>query len=128
MVGVINAEGDSAINASSGAVTINGGTVNLGERAFIGAIKGDSLALSPYVTATNSVSLGKDAVVNLELGESTDGTFTAGKNIGGIYTIDGDNATSITVADGATINVRNPYQAGVGTTVVEGLPKPATAA
>lgn len=35
--GVINAEGDSAINASSGAVTINGGTVNLGERAFIGA-------------------------------------------------------------------------------------------
>lgn len=119
--GVINAEGDSAINASSGAVTINGGTVNLGERAFIGAIKGDSLALSPYVTATNSVSLGKDAVVNLELGESTDGTFTTGKNIGGIYTIDGDNATSITVADGATINVRNPYQAGVGTTVVEGF-------
>lgn len=112
--GVINAMGDSAINASAGTVAINAGTVNLGERAFIGAIKGDSLAISPYVTSTNSVIIGQDAVINLTLGQSEDGTYTAGQNIGGIYTIDEANVTSINIADGATFNINNPYDAGVG--------------
>lgn len=116
--GVINALGDSAVNSGAKTVTINGGTVNLGERAFIGAIRGDSLAISPYVTSTAGVSIGDNAVVNLSLARSGDGQIAVGRNIGGIYTVNGGAATSIAISDKARFNVIDPYAAGVGVVTV----------
>ncbi|MDM8216208.1 autotransporter domain-containing protein [Desulfovibrio piger] len=121
--GVVNAVGDSAINSGAKDVVINGGTINLGERAFIGAIQGDSLEISPYPTSTANVTIGDNAVVNLTLAKSSDGQVVVGRNVGGIYTINGSNATSITISDKAQFNVADPYAFGVGTVTVNDFAK-----
>lgn len=114
--GVINATGDSSINSSStGKVALNAGTVNLGHKAYIGAIKGDSLALSPYVTGTKDIVLGDGLNVNMAVNKPASGTaLTVGQDIGGIFASSNNKGvptidpTSIVIADGTSFNISNP--------------------
>lgn len=133
--GVINAMGDSSINANAyvptstnpttgvvtpeklaGKVTLNAGIVNLDTRAYIGAIKGDSKDYSAYVTGTKDIALGKDLTVNMKVNAPASGTnLVVGTDIGGIYAISTSQAgvatidpTSIVIADGTSFNISNP--------------------
>lgn len=121
--GVINAMGDSSINASSSTkVQLNAGIVNMGNKAYIGAIKGDSLKLSPYVTGTKDIELGDKLTVNMDVSKPASGNaLTVGKDIGGIYASANNKGTatggptSITIADGTKFNITNPLALDAGT-------------
>lgn len=116
--GVINAMGDSAIN--NGFVgqtifdtTINGGVINLGPKAYLGAIKGDSKALSPYVTASGSITVGDKAHINMAVAQPADSTLVVGKHIGGIYTTEAN--ANISIANGTRFEISNPTVLNAGT-------------
>lgn len=87
--GVVNLAGLSAIYSPMGALTVSGGTFNVGPQAFIGAIKGDSKARSPYPSSQNDLVISGGTlnfrVVAPEAGEP----LVVGTHIGGIFA--GDN-------------------------------------
>lgn len=99
--GVVTMLGDSSLNGSGGKISINGGTINVGERSFIGAIKGDSLALSPYPTTNGDIAIGSGAAMNFAIKAplAKAAGLTVGTDIGGIYATEAGAA--ISVADGA---------------------------
>lgn len=127
--GTINAMGDSSVNASSASkVSLNGGTVNLGSKAYIGAIKGDSLMLSPYVTGTKDIALGDKLNVNFAVDRPAPGTtLQVGKTIGGIYASANNKgtptgeATSIVVSDGTRFTIANPLRLYTGNYTVSNI-------
>lgn len=102
--GVVNMTGDSAITRSTGAMLLSGGTVNVGERSYIGAIKGDSLALSPYPTSNNGIDIRDGVTMNfaVKAPASPSGALTVGRDVGGIYST--ESGADITIADGASFN------------------------
>lgn len=98
--GTVNLNGDSAFSGNTGDITISGGTINVDTRSFVGAIKGDSLELSPYVTANNNITVtGGD--FTFKVAAPTEGTeLVVGQDIGGFHAT-ADGAT-ISITEGAT--------------------------
>ncbi|KIQ96870.1 hypothetical protein [Lysobacter sp. A03] len=88
--GVVNLTGVSAIYSPTGALTISGGTVNVGAQSFIGAIKGDSKAHSPYPTAQQDLVI-SGGTLNFRIAApaATGAPLLVGTHIGGIFA--GDN-------------------------------------
>lgn len=117
--GTVNMAGDSALTSNTGDLNITGGTINVGERSYIGAIKGDSLEYSPYVTATGNIDI-NNAALNFSVAQPAEGTILAvGTDIGGIYnTVAG---TDITIGDGTTISFTNAAALDEGTYTAEGF-------
>ena len=117
--GTVTMEGDSALTSNTGTLNITGGTINVGERSYIGAIKGDSLEYSPYVTATGAINI-DNAALNFAVTQPASGTALAvGSNIGGIYnTIDG---TDITIGSGTKFSFEDAALLDAGTYVAEGF-------
>lgn len=87
--GVVNLAGLSAIYSPSGALTVSGGTINVGPQAFIGAIKGDSRARSPYPTAQQDLVISGGALNFRVLAPKVGEPLVVGTHIGGIFA--GDN-------------------------------------
>jgi len=87
--GVVNMTGRSSFNSPAGSLTISGGTINVGENSFVGAIRGDSKAQSPYPTVQQNLTI-TGGTLNFKVSAPTDGhRLNVGTNIGGIYA--GDN-------------------------------------
>jgi len=87
--GLVNLAGLSAFYSPSGALTISGGTFNVGPQSFIGAIKGDSKARSPYPSAQQDIVI-SGGTLNFGIVAPKPGeALTVGMHIGGIFA--GDN-------------------------------------
>lgn len=116
--GTINAMGDSAVNSgfmgqAVADITLNSGTLNLGPKAYLGAIKGDSLAFSPYVTASGPVSVGDGMRLNFTVAQPVSGNLLqVGTHLAGIYTT--ENNGDIRIADGAQFRLNNPFDMDAG--------------
>lgn len=117
--GTVTMVGDSALTSNTGTLNITGGTINVGERSYIGAIKGDSLEYSPYVTATGAINI-DNAALNFTVKQPASGTALAvGSDIGGIYnTVDG---TDITIGTGTKFSFTDAALLDAGTYVAEGF-------
>lgn len=86
--GTVNMTGRSSISSPSGSLAISGGTIKVGERSFIGAIRGDSKAQSPYPTSQQDLSI--SGALQFKVGVPAGGhEMKVGTDIGGIYA--GDN-------------------------------------
>lgn len=87
--GVVNLIGSSAIYSPIGALTISAGTVNVGPQSFIGAIKGDSKARSPYPTAQQDLVISGGTLNFRVVAPQAGQPLVVGTHIGGIFA--GDN-------------------------------------
>ncbi|WP_228062529.1 hypothetical protein [Lysobacter sp. H23M47] len=107
--GVVNLTGLSAIYSPMGALTISGGAINVDPQSFIGAIKGDSKARSPYPTAQQDMVIDGGTlnfrIVAPEPGEP----LVVGTHIGGIFAGDNNPAKksepTLTIGKGTRIIV-----------------------
>ncbi len=107
--GVVNLMGLSAIHSPMGALTISGGTINVGPQSFIGAIKGDSKARSPYPTAQQDLVI-DGGTLNFRIVAPEPGDpLVVGTHIGGIFAGDNNPAKkrepTLTIAEGTRIIV-----------------------
>lgn len=107
--GLVNLAGLSAIYSPSGALTVSGGTFNVGPQAFIGAIKSDSRARSPYPSAQQDLII-SGGTLNFRIVAPIAGEpLVVGTNIGGIFAGDNNPAKqsqpTLAIAKGTRINV-----------------------
>ncbi|MEO5829884.1 MAG: hypothetical protein ABIQ36_04885 [Rhodanobacter sp.] len=87
--GTVNMAGRSSISSPMGSLTITGGTINVGAQSFIGAIRGDSKAYSPYPTSQQDLVI-NGGTLHFKLVAPAQGQqLKVGTDIGGIYA--GDN-------------------------------------
>lgn len=87
--GTLNMTGRSSFSSPMGSLTISGGTINVGERSFIGAIRGDSKAQSPYPTSQQDLTI-SGGTLKFKVAAPAHGfELKVGTDIGGIYA--GDN-------------------------------------
>lgn len=92
--GTVNMTGRSSFSSPTGSLTISGGTINVGERSFIGAIKGDSKAQSPYPTSQQDLAI-TGGTLNFSVAAPAHGReLKIGTDIGGIYAGDNNPAKS----------------------------------
>ena len=107
--GVVNLSGLSAIYSPSGALTVSGGTFNVGPQAFIGAIKGDSKARSPYPSAQQDVLISGGTLNFRAIAPKPGEALVVGTHIGGIFAGDNNPAKqslpTLSIGKGARINV-----------------------
>lgn len=96
---VVNMVGDSAISTSTKAdLFVKGGTIHLGERAFLGAIQDDSYDYSDYPTHQRNIEI-SGGNMTFDVVAPEEGTvLDVGKNIGGIYSTEA--GSTITVSGG----------------------------
>lgn len=107
--GIVNMTGRSSFSSPAGTLTISGGTVNVSPRSFIGAIRGDSKAQSPYPTTQQDLAITGGAL-NFKVAAPAYGQqLKVGTDIGGIYAGDNNPAKSshpvLTIAPSTEINI-----------------------
>lgn len=117
--GTVTMLGDSALTSNTGVLNITGGTINVGERSYIGAIKGDSKELSPYPTANGAINI-NNAALNFTVAQPAEGTLLAvGTDIGGIYNTEA--GADITIGNGTTFSFSDAAILDAGTYTAEGF-------
>ena len=87
--GTVNLTGVSAIYSPMKNLTVSGGTFNVGPQSFIGAIKGDSKARSPYPTAQQDLTISGGTLNFRVVAPQAGEPMIVGTHIGGIFA--GDN-------------------------------------
>ncbi len=107
--GVVNLAGRSAFYGPSGTFAVSGGTINLGPESFVGAIRGDSKARSPYPTAQHDLTI-TGGTLNFRVAAPASGqALVVGTHIGGIYAGDNDasrqSQPTLTIGPGVAINI-----------------------
>ena len=107
--GVVNLAGLSAIYSPVGALTVSGGTFNVGPQAFVGAIKGDSKARSPYPTTQQDLLISGGTLNFRVTAPEAGDPLVVGTNIGGIFAGDNNPAKqsqpTLSIAKSTRINV-----------------------
>lgn len=107
--GVVNLSGLSTIYSPMGTLTVSGGTFNVGPQAFIGAIKGDSRASSPYPSAQQDLDISGGTLSFTVAAPKVGEPLVVGTHIGGIFA--GDNnpekqsTPTLSIGKGVHINV-----------------------
>lgn len=117
--GTVTLLGDSALTSNTGALDISGGTINVGERSYIGAIKGDSLALSPYVTHNGDIAIASSSLHFNVKAPDAGSDLIVGRDIGGIYAT--EKGADIAIADSAAFSVNGIYSLDSGAYVAQGF-------
>lgn len=107
--GVVNLAGRSAFYGPTGTLVVSGGTINLGPEAFVGAIRGDSKARSPYPTSQHDLTI-TGGTLNFRVAAPGSGqALVVGTHIGGIYAGDNDasrqSKPTLTIGPGVTLNL-----------------------
>ena len=117
--GTVTMLGDSALTGNVGVLDIKNATVNVGDRSYIGAIRGDSLALSPYVTYNGDINIASSDL-NFSLTAPGAGTaLTVGKHVGGIYAT--ETGAKISIADSTAFTFNNIFDLDSGSYAAEGF-------
>ncbi len=128
--GIVNMTGRSSFSSPTGSLTISGGAINVGEQSFIGAIRGDSKAQSPYPTTQQDLAI-TGGTLNFKAAAPRHGhSLTVGTDIGGIYAGDNDKTKTshptLTIAAGTVIKLdtsalpKGKYTAAAFASVDEG--------
>ena len=107
--GVVNLAGLSALYSPTGTLTVSGGTFNVGPQSFIGAIKGDSKARSPYPSAQQDVVINAGILNFRAIAPKAGEALIVGTHIGGIFAGDNNPAKqsrpTMTIDERTRINV-----------------------
>ena len=107
--GIVNMAGLSAISSPTGALTVSGGTFNVGPQSFIGAIKGDSKARSPYPTDQHDLVISGGTLNFRVVAPKAGDPLVVGTHIGGIFAGDNNPAKqgepTLTIGKASRINV-----------------------
>lgn len=107
--GTVNLMGRSSFGSPTGSFAISGGTISVGERSFIGAIRGDSKAQSPYPTSQHDLTI-TGGTLSFKVSAPRQGhRLAVGTDIGGIYAGDNDKTKtshpSLTIAPTTVIKL-----------------------
>lgn len=90
--GTVNISGTSAIYSPRGALEISGGTLHVSPQSFVGAIKGDNRARSPYPSSQHDLLI-SGGTLNFRVAAPAPGQpLVVGVHIGGIHAGDNDPA------------------------------------
>lgn len=107
--GVVNLAGLSALYSPSGTLTVSGGTFNIGPQSFIGAIKGDSKARSPYPSAQQDIVISGGTLNFRVIAPKAGEPLVVGTHIGGIFAGDNDpgkqSLPTLSIGKGTRITV-----------------------
>lgn len=107
--GTVNMTARSSFSSPTGSLTISGGTINIAKQSFIGAIRGDSKAQSPYPTSQHDLVI-TGGTLSFKVAAPAHGRqLTVGTDIGGIYAGDNDatkaSHPTLTIAQGTVIKL-----------------------
>lgn len=108
--GTVNLTGRHSFSSSMGGLTISGATINVSGQSFIGAIRGDSKAQSPYPTTRQDLVI-SGATLKFKVAASARGQeLKVETDIGGIYAGDNNPAKAshptLTIAADTVARVR----------------------